>query len=70
VKMQLDVDVLRRTATWQSKRRFHVAVHAAERGIDKGKKEIIHSMRYLMFAMQIISQVCLTINRSSSYFLL
>lgn len=54
----LDVDVLRRTATWQSKRRFHVASGALEtQGLTAAKKWIFHSIRYLMFAKQMISHV-------------
>jgi hypothetical protein len=54
----LDIDVLRRTATWQSKRRFHVASGALEtQGLQAAKKWIFHSVRYLEFAKQIIEFV-------------
>lgn len=54
----LDRDLLRRTATWQSKRRFHVAAFALEtKGLPTAKKWIFHSIRYLEFAKQIIETV-------------
>jgi hypothetical protein len=42
---------------WESKRRLNCAQHTFLTNQKKGKKEIIHSIRYLQFAQQIIQFV-------------
>lgn len=50
----LDPIALRRTVGWESKRRFQRAKHTfREKGVIKGKKELVHALRYLTFAIQI-----------------
>lgn len=49
----VDKDLLRRTAAWESKRRFTRAVFPARDQMRRGKKDLVHALRYLMFAMQI-----------------
>lgn len=55
--IKIDFDVLRRTIGWESKRRFTGATHSAETdSFKKGKKEILHSIRYIMFAKQLVEK--------------
>lgn len=49
----VDLDLLRRTAAWESKRRYTRAVFPARESMRRGKKDIVHAFRYLLFAMQI-----------------
>ena len=56
----MDLDVLRRTIFWESKRRFQCAGHtAASKSLRSGKKDIVHSFRYMLLAMQIVKEVLL-----------
>jgi len=48
----LDFDMLRRTAAWESKRRFTRAVYPARDTMRRGKKDLVHALRYLLFALQ------------------
>lgn len=44
--------------SWEAVRTYHKAeVKMNEGNIKKGKKELFHSLRYLMFALQIIRTV-------------
>jgi hypothetical protein len=55
---KIDYDVIRRTLGWEAKRRFQRASHTAlTDSITRAKKEIIHSLRYMLFALQIIETV-------------
>ena len=49
----IDLDLLRRTAAWESKRRYTRAVFPARDSMRRGKKDMVHAFRYLLFAMQI-----------------
>lgn len=51
----LDLDMLRRTAAWESKRRYTRAVYPARDSMRRGKKDLVHALRYLLFALQIIA---------------
>jgi hypothetical protein len=48
----LDKDMLRRTAAWESKRRYTRAVYPARETMRRGKKDLVHALRYLLFALQ------------------
>lgn len=52
-EFQIDLDLLRRTAAWESKRRYTRAVFPARESMRRGKKDMVHAFRYLLFAMQI-----------------
>jgi len=59
---EVDLDVLRRTIFWESKRRFQCAGHtAASKSLRSGKKDIVHSFRYMLLAMQIVKEVSLCV---------
>jgi hypothetical protein len=49
----VDKDLLRRTSAWESKRRYTRAVFPAKDQMRRGKKDLVHAMRYLLFALQI-----------------
>eukprot|EP01129_Flabellula_baltica_P009317 TRINITY_DN3787_c1_g1_i1.p1 TRINITY_DN3787_c1_g1~~TRINITY_DN3787_c1_g1_i1.p1 ORF type:complete len:585 (+),score=99.27 TRINITY_DN3787_c1_g1_i1:92-1756(+) len=53
VLYEYDFDVLRRTTHAESRRRFMKAKYTWESSQRKAKKEIVHSIRYQMFAIQI-----------------
>eukprot|EP01130_Rhizamoeba_saxonica_P007080 TRINITY_DN2837_c0_g1_i1.p1 TRINITY_DN2837_c0_g1~~TRINITY_DN2837_c0_g1_i1.p1 ORF type:complete len:587 (+),score=109.18 TRINITY_DN2837_c0_g1_i1:197-1957(+) len=57
LKFYLDKSVLRRTIGWEKKRRFKGAsVKQKRKGLYKAKKDIIHSIRYVLFATQIMKE--------------
>jgi len=63
--MDIDVDMLSRTSRWEAKRRFKRADYTARiETPKKGKKDIVHAFRYLLFALQIFEKVrrCTPIN--------
>jgi hypothetical protein len=51
----LDKDMLRRTAAWESKRRFTRALYPAKDSMRRGKKDLVHALRYLLFALQMFA---------------
>eukprot|EP01130_Rhizamoeba_saxonica_P009076 TRINITY_DN3684_c0_g1_i2.p1 TRINITY_DN3684_c0_g1~~TRINITY_DN3684_c0_g1_i2.p1 ORF type:complete len:179 (+),score=26.45 TRINITY_DN3684_c0_g1_i2:2-538(+) len=62
ISFSLDPAMLFRTIQWESKRRMSRVSHTLKRkGFVKAKKEIIHSIRYVLFAIQIMKYVCLLV---------
>lgn len=58
VELFIDTDILRRTTSWESKRRFGTSsTKASNVSLRAGKKEIIHALRYLLFAIQVLEHV-------------
>eukprot|EP01130_Rhizamoeba_saxonica_P012754 TRINITY_DN5414_c0_g2_i3.p1 TRINITY_DN5414_c0_g2~~TRINITY_DN5414_c0_g2_i3.p1 ORF type:complete len:262 (+),score=57.25 TRINITY_DN5414_c0_g2_i3:234-1019(+) len=51
---EVDPDVLRRSVGWESKSRYSRAKQTFAKDVYKAKKEIIHSIRYVLFAIQIL----------------
>ncbi|KAL6046966.1 hypothetical protein QOT17_021900 [Balamuthia mandrillaris] len=60
IEFQLDPDILRRTALWEAKRGFRNAgnklrvLGATPYNYKRAKKEVIHALRYLLFAIQLV----------------
>lgn len=51
----LDSGVLRRTVSWEARARLRTALNKLKAGDTyRGKKEIVHQLRYRMFALQIL----------------
>lgn len=58
IEVEIDISVLRRTVGWESKRRFLSSRATFKtKGEYKAKKDIVHSIRYLLFAMQLVEYV-------------
>lgn len=54
LKMQLDLDMLRRTSSWESKLRMQTAASRMRQGDEaKGRKEFFHAIRYKVFAEEL-----------------
>jgi hypothetical protein len=52
---RVDREVLRRTSSWESRARFRTAINKLKAGDwYRGKKEIVHMIRYRMLALQIL----------------
>jgi hypothetical protein len=53
----VDPDVLYRRVSWEARRRINIAKDKQAKSGEDPRKDIVHSLRYLLFALQILHTV-------------